>query len=290
MLGNEGYYYWSIIFVTNILLLSGFIGYKNYFRNCWDKKKIVDVWIFSVIAVAYGLGYSAFPREMDVPSLISHSYCEMNGTITEITDSWVTGVKSIKVLDDETGQEIHFKRVAPKKKEPGDDVRIIYLKNTKAGMIIKWYDLYPEEDRSFLGIVTIVYLLGSIIFYIIYHKYMACLFRYKDDYFIPIYLTQLKVVEIVVACVRVQMALVIGAAIKGLYHNSWDLYWSILLVLDYLGVFLLFYYRSHELVIRGDHYYFSGARKRVEGEVKEGEKNIGNAELWNKLVGKYSGR
>ena len=113
---------------------------------------------------------------------------------------------------------------------------------------------------------------SSTIFYIFFTRKIEQIVRYKDDFFAPVYTSRLKLVIIMLALVRIQMALVIGTAIIKKYQNSWDWYWGGLLLLNYLGVFLLVYYRSHEFIIRGNQYNYNSAKTRREGILEEIQK------------------
>jgi len=69
-----------------------------------------------------------------------------------------------------------------------------------------------------------------------------------------------------------QTAAVLIIAIFGNYRTSWDWYWGLLLLVDYVGIFCLSFLRQKQLVIIKDKFYYCDFRKRVQGDLSEIER------------------
>lgn len=220
---------------------------------------------------------------MDIPGILSMQYKEIEGTVCDykkerestVGHADLTG-GTIDVKDSETGKVFRFRDVnVPSNLHTGDSVKMLYLKHYKMGVCIeingKRYQYYTDNNKS-VGIIIIALLLVSIPIYYFWVFKVKPIFDYMKDYSVYVYHDLFIRAMKMMYLFMLQTAAVLIIAIFGNYRTSWDWYWGLLLLVDYVGIFCLSFLRQKQLVIIKDKFYYCDFRKRVQGDLSEIER------------------
>lgn len=275
--------FWINVIIGHLaiyLLLSCYSMAFGAVRNKMLKVDAIFLTFFVIIAIFV---FRLFPREMDIPGILSMQYKEIEGTVCDykkerestVGHADLTG-GTIDVKDSETGKIFRFRDVnVPSNLHTGDSVKMLYLKHYKMGVCIeingKRYQYYTDNNKS-VGIIIIALLLVSIPVYYFWVFKVKPIFDYMKDYSVYVYHDLFIRAMKMMYLFMLQTAAVLIIAIFGNYKTSWDWYWGLLLLVDYVGIFCLSFLRQKQLVIIKDKFYYCDFRKRVQGNLSEIER------------------
>lgn len=276
--------FWICIVGGNLagiyILLS---AYNMAFGTIRNKKLKVDAIFVTFFAIIAIFVFRIFPREMDIPGILSMRNKEMEGTVCNYKEERKSTVGyadltggTIDVKDSENGKVYRFRDVSvPSDLDIGDSVKMLYLKHYKMGVCVeingKSYKYYVDNNRP-IGIIIIVLLLVSVPFYYLWFFKIKPFFDFNKDYSIyayhDIFIKAMKVLYFFM----IQAAVVLIIAVLGYYKTSWDWYWGLLLFVNYVGIFCLSFLRQKQFVIMKNKFYYCDFKKRVEGSLSEIER------------------
>ena len=227
--------------------------------------------------------FRTFSREMDIPGILSIQHEEMDGIVCDYQKERESTVGhedlsggTMDVEDCETGKVYRFRDVdVPSDLDIGDSVKMLYLKHYKMGVCVeingKTYQYYTYNNKS-VGIIIIVLLLTGVPFYYFWVLKVKPFFDYKKDYSIYVYHDLFIKAMKILYFFMLQTATVLIIAVSGNYKTSWDWYWGLLLLVDYVGIIYLSFLRQKQFVIIKDKFYYCDFKKRVEGRLNEIER------------------
>ena len=280
----ESFRFWLNIIGGNMCIYLALSCYNMAFGAVGNKKLKVDavfLTFFAIIAVSV---FRMFSREMDIPGFLSMQYKEIEGTVCDYRkerDSTIGHADlaggTIDVKDSETGKVFRIRDVNVSSDLCiGDSVKMFYLKHYKMGVCVeingKSNKYYPSNNKP-VGIIVIALLLMSIPFYYFWVFKVKPTFDYKKDYSIYAYHDLFIKAMKILYLFMFQSAVVLIIAISGNYKTSWDWYWGILLLVDYVGIICLSFLRQKQFVIIKDKFYYCDFKGRVEGDLSEIERS-----------------
>lgn len=277
MFNYESFRFWLNVFMGNLGIMCFFISYKDAFGTIRNEKAKVEVFFFAFAAILMALSSRLFSRAMDVPSIFSRNHKQMEGIVCDF-DTYeavrmdITG-KTLSVVDENSGKTIKFKQVyIPLSLDKGDLVKVRYLKYSKVAAIEEIYGRRItnriDACRS-LGIFICIYLIISMPFYYIRKVKWDTVLNYKQDCYVYVYHNTFIYSMLGVFLVRIQTTFILIIAMLGYYKTSWDWCWGILILLNYLGVFLLRFISEKKFIIMKDKFYYCSITKRMEGSLEE---------------------
>lgn len=277
MFNHESFRFWLNVFMGNLGIMCFFISYKDAFGTIRNEKVKVEVFFFAFATILMVLSSRLFSRAMDVPSIFSLNHKQMEGIVCDF-DTYeavrmdITG-KTLSVVDENSGKTIKFKQVdIPLFLEKGDLVKVRYLKYSKVAAI---EDIYGRRITNHidachpLGIFICIYLIVSMPFYYIRKMKWDTVLNYKQDCSIHVYHNTFIYSMFGVFFVRILTTFILIFAMLGYYKTSWDWCWGILILLNYLGVFLLCFISQKKFIIMKNKFYYCSITKRIEGNLEE---------------------
>ena len=278
--------FWINIIIGHLPIYLLLSCYSMAFGAVRNKKLKVDAIFLTFFVIIAIFVFRLFPREMDIPGILSMQYKEIEGTVCDykkerestVGHADLTG-GTIDVKDSETGKVFRFRDVnVPSNLHTGDSVKMLYLKHYKMGACIeingKRYQYYTDNNKS-VGIIIIALLLVSIPIYYFWVFKVKPIFDYMKDYSVYVYQDLFIRAMKMMYLFMLQTAAVLIIAIFGNYRTSWDWYWGLLLLVDYVGIFCLSFLRQATFVIMDGQYSYYNLKKTFEGELKD----IGSVEM-----------
>lgn len=280
----ESFRFWISIAGGNLVgIYMLLLTYNMAFGTIRNKKLKVDAVFLTFFAIIAIFVFRIFPREMDIPSILSMRNKEMEGTVCDYKQKRKSTVGhanltggTIDVKDSKTGKVYKFRDVSvPSDLYIGDSVKMLYLKYYKMGVCIEIngekYKYYVDNNKS-VGIIIIVMLLVSVPFYYLWVFKIKPFFDFNKDYSIYVYYDIFIKAMKVLYLFMIQAAVVLIIAVLGHYRTIWDWYWGVLLFVNYVGIFCLSFLRQKQFVIMKNKFYYCDFKKRVEGSLNELER------------------
>ncbi|MBD5097153.1 MAG: hypothetical protein HDT40_09210 [Lachnospiraceae bacterium] len=279
----QSYRFWIMIVGGNLAIYMLLLAYNMAFGTIRNKKLKVDAVILTFFAIIAIFAFRIFPREMDIPGILSMRNKEMEGIVCDYKEERKSTVGhadliggTIDVKDSETGKVYRFRDVSvPSDLSIGDSVKMLYLKHYKMGVCVeingKSYKYYIDNNKP-VGIIIIVLLLISVPLYYLWVFKIKTFFEFNKDCAIytyhNIFIKAMKVLYLFM----IQLVAVLIIAVLGHYKTSWDWYWGLLLFVNYVGIFCLSFLRQKQFVIMKNKFYYCDFKKRVEGSLSEIER------------------
>lgn len=275
--------FWLNVMGGNMSIYLALSCYNMAFGTVRNKKLKVDAIFLTFFAIIAIFVFRIFPREMDIPGILSMQYKEIEGTVYDYKKEResttghadLTG-GTIDVEDSETGKVFRFRDVSvPSDLYIGDSVKMLYLKHYRMGVCVeingKNYKYYIDNNKP-VGIIIIAMLLVSLPFYYFWVFKVKPIFDYKKDYSIYAYHDLFIKAMKILYLFMLQTAAVLIIAVSGNYKTSWDWYWGFLILVDYVGIIYLSFLRQKQFVIIKDKFYYCDFKGRVEGSLSEIER------------------
>lgn len=280
MFNLESFRFWFNVVVGNMGIYL-FLGVSDdgfgTIRNKRQRGGAVFVAFFAVFTIFL---FRIFPREMDIPGILSVNHKEMEGIVCDYEEErereqgyadLIGGFADVK--DNATGKIYRFRDTRiPSDLCIGDSVKMFYLKHYKMAAFVeingKSYTYHIDNNKP-VGIIMIMVLLISVPVYYFWVFKVKPFFDFKKDYVIyayqDIFIKAMKVFYLFM----LQAAAVLIIALLGYYKTSWDWYWGFLLIVIYVGIICLSFLRQKQFVIIRDKFYYCNFKKRVEGNLNE---------------------
>lgn|GEM_PF-5969703 len=131
--------FWINIIIGHLPIYLLLRCYSMAFGAVRNKKLKVDAIFLTFFVIIAIFVFRLFPREMDIPGILSMQYKEIEGTVCDykkerestVGHADLTG-GTIDVKDSETGKVFRFRDVnVPSNLHTGDSVKMLYLKHYK---------------------------------------------------------------------------------------------------------------------------------------------------------------
>lgn len=274
MFNYESYRFWIYILYGNLPIKLVQKGYKRDRGMEKNSQTKFEVPFFTIVAIIMVIGLGVIPRQMDTPNIFSRIHHEFEGVVVEYRkDGGLFEDPTLKIKNVESEEIINFTQVKlPDNLELGDSVKVIYLKYSKVAAITEYNGSKTRchlDDITIWGSLIILYLVLAVPVYYLRKIKLEPFFNYQQDYYIHICHDKYVYAMLATAFVKVQMALVILVAMMGHYKVSCDWYWGLLLILNYLGDFILTYLEAKKFIIVNDKFYYFDSKKRIEGNLAD---------------------
>lgn len=233
---------------------------------------IFDIFLFS--AAVFLL--RPFQREMAIPNILSGNYKEIEGTVYDYEkdnrNSVILG-GSMDVKENKTRKVYKFREIhVPSDLRRRDSVKMLYIRYYRSGACVEVNGREVEywmDNNVPMGIVLVILLLLSIPFYYFQVYKVKPLFEYDVTCAVYVYHDKYIKTMKIVYFFMVLSAIVLIIALKGEYRSIFDIFWGLILIADYAGVFYLSFLHQKKFIIMKDKFYYCSYKKRLEGGLSE---------------------